>query len=130
MKIKNFIIAGFVGGIVDFLLGWVLWGVLFKSCFPPYDEKDMNMLFIFLACMTFSFFMAFIFTKWANIISLKEGVISGAIFGLFIQLYGNFFEHSMDLNPNYTTILIDISLTVFCGAFVGAVIALINGKLK
>jgi hypothetical protein len=130
MKIKNFIIAGFVGGIVDYLLGWILWGILFKNSFPPYKEEDMNMLFIFLGCMTFSFFMAFLFTKWTNTTNLKEGAIAGAIFGLFIQLYNNFFQHSMNLNPNYATILLDVSLTVFCGAIVGAVIAAINGKLK
>jgi hypothetical protein len=130
MKVKNFIIAGTVGGIVNFLLGWILWGVLFKNCFPPHKDQDMNMLFIFLGCITFSFFMAYLFTKFTNTISSKTGAIAGAIFGLFIQLYNNFFQNSMNLTPDYAVIFTDIALTVFCGAVVGTIIAIINEKLK
>ena len=130
MNVKNFLIAGFVGGIVEYLLGWLLWGELFRDCLPLHDDKDMNMLFIFLGCMTFAFFMSYVFTQWAQISKPVTGLKAGAIFGIFLGLYSNFFQNSLQLNPNYQMMLIDIALTVFCGAIVGAVIALVNGKLK
>jgi hypothetical protein len=130
MNVKNFVIAGIVGGIVDFLLGWLLWGMLFKDCFPPNDENNMNMLFIFLGCMTFAFFMSYIFTHWAHITSALTGLKSGAIFALFLGLYNNFFQHSMELSPDYQVMGTDVALTVICGAIVGAVIAVLNGKMK
>ncbi len=130
MNVKNFFIAGLIGGIVDYLLGWLLWGILFKDSFPAHDEKDMNMLFIFLGCMTFAFFMSYVFTHWAQISKPVTGLKAGAIFGIFLGLYSNFFQHSMELTPDYQMMLTDIALTVVCGAVVGAVIALVNGKIK
>jgi hypothetical protein len=34
MNVKNFIIGGIVGGIVNFLLGWIIYGMLLKDFFP------------------------------------------------------------------------------------------------
>lgn len=129
MNVKNFIVGGIVGGIVDYLLGWLLWGILFKDMFPG-DESQMNMLFIFLGCMSFGFFMSFVFTQWASISTAVGGAKGGAIFSLFLALFSNFFGHSMELNPDMKMILTDIALMIFSGAVVGAVIGFINGKMK
>jgi hypothetical protein len=130
MNVKNFIIGGIVGGIVDFLLGWLLWGFLFASCFPPQDESQMNMTFIFLGCMTFGFFISYIFSTWARISTTISGAKAGAVIALFLSLFNNFFYYSNTLNVDYKVMLCDLGLTVFCGAIVGAIIGLINGKMK
>ena len=130
MNVKNFIIGGIVGGIVDFLLGWLLWGILFASVFPPKDESKMNMPFIFLGCMTFGFFISYIFSKWASISTALSGAKAGAVIALFLSLFNNFFHNSNTLTPDYQTMAIDIVLTVFCGAIVGTVIGIVNGKMK
>jgi hypothetical protein len=129
MKIKNFVISGIIGGIVDFFLGWLLWGILFKSNFPQQDEKNMNMLFIFLGCMSFSFFMSYIFIHWAQITNTITGAKSGAIFGLFLGLYNNYFRYSIESQPDYKIYLLDIVLTVLCGTVDGIVIANVNKKI-
>lgn len=128
MNAKNFLISGIVGGIVDFLLGWLFYGILFKDTFP--SEGKENMLFIFLGCMTFGLFLAYIFTKWAGITTLTTGLQAGAIIGLFIGLYSNFFMNSMTETPNLQTMGIDIAITVVMSAVVGATVALVNGKMK
>ena len=130
MNVKNFIVGGIVGGIVDFLLGWLLWGMLFRDAFPPTDESQMNMMFIFLGCLTFGFFISYIFAKWAGISSAITGAKAGAVIALFLSLFNNFFHGSNTLTPDYQSFALDVALTVFCGAVVGAVIGLINGKLK
>ena len=33
MNAKNFLVSGIVGGIVNFLLGWLFYGILFESQF-------------------------------------------------------------------------------------------------
>lgn len=128
MNVKNFLVSGIAGGIVQFLLGWLFYGILFKNSFPT--DGNENMLFIFLGCMTFGFFVSYIFTKWARISNVASGFKAGAVIGLFIALYTNFFMNSMTSAINYQTIGLDVAITVVMAALVGAVIALVNGKLK
>jgi hypothetical protein len=130
MNVKNFLVSGTVGGIVNFLLGWLLWGILFKDFFPPTDENTMNMLFIFLGCMTFGYFISYIFLQWAQISTLVSGAKGGAIIALFLGLYNSFFYHSNTQNPPVQMMIVDISLTVICGIVVGAAIAMVIGKMK
>jgi hypothetical protein len=128
MNAKIFLISGIVGGIVDFLLGWLFYGILFKDTFPT--EGKENMLFIFLGCMTFGLFVAYIFTKWAGITTITTGLQAGAIIGLFIGVYSNFFMNSMTETPNLQTMGIDIAITMVMSAIVGATVALVHGKMK
>ncbi|MDI5894599.1 hypothetical protein [Flavobacterium algoritolerans] len=128
MNVKNFLVSGIVGGIFQFLLGWLFYGILFKNSFPTNGKE--NMLFIFLGCMTFGFFVSYIFTKWAGISNVATGLKAGAVIGLFMSLYSNFFMNSMTAEINYQTMGLDVVITVIMAALVGAVIALVNGKLK
>ncbi|MES2746779.1 MAG: hypothetical protein V4648_00280 [Bacteroidota bacterium] len=127
MNVKNFIVGGIVGGIVDFLLGWLFYGILFKDCFP--ESPDMKLEYIFLGCMTFGFFVSFIFTRWAGISDLMGGLKAGAIIGLFSSLYMNFFMYS-NMPINYQTFAIDVCISIVLSAGVGAAVGMINGKMK
>ncbi|MGH2665382.1 hypothetical protein [Flavobacterium sp.] len=127
MNLKNFFIAGIVGGIVDFLLGWVFYGMLFKDLYP--QNENTNLLFIFLGCMTFGFFMSYIFTKWAGITNVVTGLSAGAVIGFFNSLSMNFFMYSSrELNIQH--MLTDIVVCILMGACIGAAVAFVNGKLK
>ena len=130
MNAKNFIVGGIVGGIVDFLLGWLFWGILFADFFPPTDESKMNMLFIFLGCMTFGFFISYIFSKWAHIATAVTGASAGAVIALFMSLFHNFFYYGNNLTPDYKVLIMDVALTAVCGAIVGSIIGFVNGKMK
>lgn len=127
MNVKNFIVGGIVGGIVDFLLGWLFYGMLFKDIFP--ESPDMKIEYIFLGCMTFGFFVSFIFTRWAGISNLVTGLKAGAIIGLFTSLYMNFFMYS-NMPVDYQTFAIDVLISIVMSAAVGAAVALVNGKMK
>ncbi|KAB1158037.1 hypothetical protein [Flavobacterium luteum] len=128
MNVKNFLVSGSVGGFIDFLLGWLFYGILFKDQFPP--SENMNMLFIFLGCMTFGFLVSYIFNKWAGISNLMSGIKAGAILGLFIGFYSNFFMNAMQAAPNYQNMGLDIVITIASSAIVSGTIAFVIGKLK
>lgn len=130
MKTKNFLIAGIVGGIVDFLLGWLFYGFMFKDSFPQPEEDSNALIFIFLGCITFGLFVAYIFTKWAQITTVATGAKAGAIIGLFLSLYWNFFEMAMDSSSPLETVGLGIVISIVMSTIVGAVVGLINGKLK
>jgi len=130
MKTKNFLVSGLVGGIVDFVLGWLFYGMLFKDSFPQPDEENSSaLIFIFLGCITFGLFIAYIFTKWAQITTAVTGAKAGAILGLFIALFWNFFNCAMDATVQMQTVALDVAISVVMAAIVGAVIGVVNGKL-
>lgn len=129
MKTKNFLVSGFAGGVANFLLGWLFYGILFKDTFPQPEESNNTMLMIFLGCLAFGLFMAYIFTKWAQITTAVTGAKAGAIIGLFLGLYFDFFQMAMNSDATAQLFAIDVALSIVIGAIVGAVIAAVNGKL-
>jgi hypothetical protein len=128
MKMKNFIIAGVVGGLVNFLLGWLFYGMLFKDFFPQ-DDSNMRMVFIFLGCLIYGLFIAYIFTKWAGISHAATGAKAGAIIGFFFAVSVNLFMMSSS-EPDIQRLVMDTAISIVMSAIVGAVIAVVNGKLK
>lgn len=128
MKIKNFIVAGVVGGLVNFLLGWLFYGMLFKDFFPQ-DDSNMRMVFIFLGCLMYGLFIAYIFTKWAGISYAATGAKAGAIIGFFFAVSVNLFMMS-SIEPDYQLLVMDTAISIVMSAIVGAVIAVVNGKIK
>ena len=127
MNVKNFLAAGIIGGIVDFLLGWVFYGMLFKDIYP--ESPNMKLEFIFLGCITFGLLVSYIFIKWAGITSPTTGIIAGAIIGFIYGLSMNFFMYS-NIPLNIQNLIIDVLITTFISAIVGATVAFVNGKMK
>ncbi len=127
MNLKNFIIGGIAGGITNFLLGWVFYGMLFKNIYP--ENENTNLTFIFLGCLTFGFLMSYIFTKWAGITNPVKGLTAGAIIGFLNGLSMDFFMFS-NRPIDTTNFIYDILIATIIGAGIGAVIAIVNGKLK
>ena len=126
MNVKNFIVAGLVGGIVNFLLGWLFYGILFKKYFPSGEQE--NMLFIALGCFTFGFFVSYIFVRWAAITTWSTGFKAGAVIGFFTSLYMNFFANAMTDTPDYKKMALDVAILTIVSGLVGIAVALSNKK--
>lgn len=129
MKTKNFLVSGIVGGIVDFLLGWLFYGILFANVFPQPEESSATMLYIFLGCITFGLFVAYIYTKWAQITTASTGAKAGAVIGLFIGLFYNFFNMAMVPGMELQLAALDVGISIVMTTIIGAVIGAVNGKL-
>ncbi|HAH53953.1 MAG TPA: hypothetical protein DCM02_01365 [Flavobacterium sp.] len=127
MNTKKFLVSGVIGGIINFLLGWLFYGILFKDIYP--EGENMNMVFTFLSCLTYSLFIAYIFTKWAGISNPVTGLKAGALIGLFTSLSMNFFMYS-NKAVNYPNMILDVVITIFITAIMGAAIAYIIKKLE
>ena len=130
MNLKKFLVSGVVGGIVNFLLGWLFYGILFESQFPVTGE--MNLTMIALGCLTLALFVAYIFAKWAHISNWKTGLQAGAVIGLFLALYYDFYYNAMKENAeiDWQTMALDVLITIVMTALTGAVIAFVIGKMK
>ncbi|MGC6431010.1 MAG: DUF1761 family protein [Jejuia sp.] len=129
METKNFLVSGIVGGIVDYLLGWLFYGILFANVFPQPEESGSTLIYIFLGCMTFGLFMSYIYNHWAQIATAATGAKAGAIIGLFMGLFYNFFNMAMVPGMELHLAAIDVGISIVMTTIVGAVIGAINGKL-
>lgn len=127
MNVKNFILAGVAGGIADFLLGWLFYGILFHDYF---GGGDPNLTFIFAGCMSFGFLMSYIYNNLASIHSLAAGAKAGIGIGVITGLMENFFRSSMEAQPNFQMMAMDVAICLLMGAGVGALVGATLGALN
>jgi len=131
MNVKNFFIGGIVGGIVDFLMGWLVWGILLKDTFPPPEGSGPeNMLFIFLGCMCFGFMLSYIFAQGETVSQCVPGIKLAVGIALFMSLANNFFYNMYKDTIDVKMVAIDVVASLVVAAVVGAAIAVTNGKTK
>lgn len=130
MSIKNFLLAGSVGGVVDFLLGWVFYGILFSDFFGA-ESKHPDITFIFLGCLFFSFALSYVIIIVANRKTAYLGAKIGAAIGFFYGMSANFFDGSMNSTAvDFKKFAADVIIVTVMGTIVGSAIALVNKALS
>jgi hypothetical protein len=127
MNMKNFLLAGIAGGITDFLLGWLLYGMLFHDYF---GGEEPNLGLIAAGCLCFGFLMSYIYVGLAGIASLAGGMKAGAVIGLISGLMHNFFQRSMENPVNWEQCAVDVVISIIMGCVVGGVVGAVNGSSK
>ncbi len=130
MKTKTFLIAGLVGGVVNWLLGWLFYGILLADFFTQPEESTKTMILILLGCLSFGLFISYIYNRWGQISTAGTGAKAGVVIGVFTGLFFNFFSLAMDPEMTYTTAAIDFGISIVMTGITGAVIGAINGKLN
>ena len=127
MNVKKILVSGAVGGIINFLLGWVFYGILFKEIYP--EGENMNLIFTFLGCLTYGLLIAYVFIKWAGITNPFTGIKAGAVIGFFTSLSMNLYMYA-NKPVNYQNMALDVIITIAISAVMGAAIAFVNDKMK
>lgn len=130
MNTKNFIVGGIVGGIVNFLLGWVIYGMLLKDLFPAPEGGTENLAFIGYGSLAFGFLLSFILAQGESVTKCVPGIKLASIVGLFVALYFNFFQNMYSASMDAKQVAIDTLASVVIAGFMGACIAVVNGKMK
>ncbi len=131
MNVKNFIVGGIVGGIVDFLMGWLVYGILLKDTFPkPEGAGAENMMFIFMGCMCFGFLISFVFSQGEGISTMAAGIKMALGITLFMALSHCFFDSMYKDSMDVKMVAIDVVASMVLATVVGAAVAMVNGKMK
>ena len=133
MKIGT-IVAAIVGGLVFFLLGWLMFGILLSDYFKANtieyaglakDPYSVPMIYLFN--VVWAWLIAFVLdyggrSGWA------EGAKVGAIVMFVLSLGINIeFEAFMNLHKSYTPILVNLVVVTIMGAIGGAAIGMVLG---
>jgi len=138
MSIKNLIIGGIVGGIVLFLLGFLVYGKLLGHFFmthhalpePGYVYRTEMMLgYIFLANVCAGLLLTFVLLK-ANVKSILEGITIAAVIGFLMSGSIDNVSYATTVLMSKKAILVDMAAYTVLTAITGAVIAFVLSKLK
>ena len=138
MNTNKFLIGGIIGGIANFLLGWLVWGTLLMSFMQGHTtatgkavmRTDENMIWwaLILANLVLGFLMSYILNK-AGVVSASAGAAIGAVVGLLMSASIDLFNYAfMDLSDSFITMVVDVLASIVVTAIVGAIIGWYNGR--
>lgn len=131
MNTNKLLVGGLIGGVAFFLLGWVLYGMLFgemissmmpNSAAVMRADGDMDMLILFLGNLATGFGLAYIFEKWANIRSFMGGLVAGAIIGLLFYFGFDAVLHATTTLATLNGIIVDTLIYTAMSGLAGGVI--------
>lgn len=123
MNMKNFVLGGIAGGVTDFLLGWILYGMIFYDFFGGHEP---NLNFIAFGCLAFGFLMSYILIVIGGVHGFAAGARYGAAIGLLVALMSNFFMRAMESQVNWQQFGVDVIIGIIMGTIVGGVVAAVN----
>ena len=67
MNKKSFLLSTLTGTITYFLLGWLFYGILFPDLYPPSEQCQTSLVFIFLGGLFYvSIFFSYLHTMGHN----------------------------------------------------------------
>ena len=125
------------GGIVYFLLGWLVYGILFMDFLSANLNQCANKPagdMTWWAIIASNFAAALLLTlilKWSGAKSIVDGIKTGAIFGILFALTIDLSFWSMTtMYSNFGTLLVDVVISTAIFAVVGMIIVLLWGKEK
>ena len=136
MNFKKLIVGGITGGILFFLLGWLIYGILLMDFMKAHPGKatgvnrtDMDMLYLAVGNLLSGFLIAYIFVK-ANVGSLANGFITGAVLGLLMSASFDCISYGTTFIASKKMIMADVIAATLMTAVVGAIVAMVMGKAK
>ena len=125
------------GGIVYFLLGWLLYGILFMDFFSANMNQCANKAdgeMIWWAMIVSNLVTALLLTlilKWSGAKGIVDGLKTGAIFGILLTLSFNLSSWSMTtMYSNFGSLLVDLAVSTLMLTVVGMIIVLLWGREK
>ena len=131
MKIDKLLLSTLAGGVAYFLLGWLLYGVVFMGFFEAHSttnvmKEPMAWWALIVGNLLWAFFLAYVFSRWAGISTFATGLQAGAIIGLLVSLsfdlsiFGT--SEMMDLTGTLVDPIVNAIMTGITGGVVGWVL--------
>ena len=135
MNTSKLLIGGIAGGVVSFLLGWIINGILLKDVMAGNMEPGAAALFLdppkygtlIISNLAWGFLIAIIFS-WSGTHTALSGLRNGAIIGLVTTISIDLYFYSMMPIMNMTGVCLDIAAWTVLSAGIGAVVGMLMGR--
>lgn len=124
---KSFLLSTLTGTITYFLLGWLFYGILFPDLYPPYEQCQTSLVFIFLGGLFYVSIFSLVYKRWATISTFGTGALTGLVLGFLYSVSMNFYMFSsktLDIEHFVT----DVFVATISAAVMGGVVGLSIGK--
>jgi len=136
MNTNKILVAGVVGGVASFLLGWLIYGMLLSDFMQDNtvagvakDSEAGIMWAIAVGSLFFGFLFSVIYGRWAGIKTLKTGATAGAVIGLLMGGHTAFISFgTANVYTSLTGVIVDMVAFVVLSALVGGVVGGVLGR--
>jgi hypothetical protein len=137
MSNNKILLAGLVGAVVAFILGFIVYGNLLMDFFIENSgsasgvmrgDDEMQWIPMILGHVTWGMLFAIIFGRWANISTFATGAKTGALLGFLIGASFDLIQLGSTHISNVTGIVVDIVVMTVVSAIVGGVVAWFLGR--
>jgi hypothetical protein len=130
------LVAGLLGGVGFFLLGWLLYGILLKDTLANYQsgnfmraDADMNMPVLVLGNLVYGLLVAYIYSQWASISTFVTGLQRGALIGFLLSLGMNCIWYATStLMTEFTGVIIEAVIGTVIWGLVGGIVGWYLGR--
>jgi hypothetical protein len=138
MNTNKFLVGGIIGGVANFLLGWLVWGMLLMSFLEEHSSEASkaisrgdNMIWwaLIVGNLAFGFLLSYILSK-AGVMSASAGAAIGAVIGLLSAIGFDLMMYSMMDMMDTTAIAVDIAAATVVNAIVSGIIGWYFGMGK
>ena len=135
MKTNKILVGGVVGGVVLFLVSWVVWGILLKDyMIANYNQCFMIKDMIWWALIVSNIAVGLLFStvfSWAKTSGIVDGAKGAAIIGCLVTVFIDLQFYAMSSMFNGIGIVaVDILLSTVVFAIGGAAVAWGMGLVK
>ncbi|MBS1667413.1 MAG: hypothetical protein JST58_08555 [Bacteroidetes bacterium] len=136
MNIKKLLLPGIAGGVVFFLLGWLIYGVVLMDFMKAHtglvsavDRPPNQMLFpyLFLGNLFSGFMFPYIFLR-ASVSKWMDGLIMGGILGFLISASYDCITYATTFLTSRSAMAADIVGYTIMSAVAGAIVAWLLGR--
>jgi len=139
MSNNKILLAGLVGAIIAFLLGFIVYGNVLTDFFIENSgsasgimraDDEMQWVPMILGHITWGLLFAIISGRWANISTFVSGAKAGALLGFLIGTSFDLIQLGSTHIANLTGVVVDIIVMTILSAIVGGVVAWFLGRNK
>jgi hypothetical protein len=130
MNTKKFLIGGIAGGIVYFILGWLVYGMLLrdfmKSSIDGIDRGD-SMIFwsLILGNLLLGCLLSYVINR-TGAASVSDGLGTGAVIGLLFAAGFDLIMYGTTNLISLSQVAADVAAFTVISAIAGAVVALVS----
>ena len=137
MNLKKLMVGSIVGGVLYFLLGWLVYGILLKDLFHTYSgkvghiidrpEAEMDWLFLVGGNLAAGILLAWMIQRTASN-TLAKGLVTGTVLGFFMSVSVDCMIYATSYVMSKHGILLDVIAATVIGAITGAVLGALNKR--